>query len=122
MATKTASKSTAKTKSKKKAASSSKTRKTESKKAAAKPGTTKKTKTKSQNSKKTKAATASKATKTVRGKKSKSNGNGSEKRAILIQQTAYFIAEKRGFEGGDPVQDWLMAEKQVDELLNQNRI
>ncbi|MCI0505466.1 MAG: DUF2934 domain-containing protein [Gammaproteobacteria bacterium] len=39
------------------------------------------------------------------------------KRFTLIQQTAYYIAEKRGFTGGNPEQDWLQAEKQVDEML-----
>lgn len=53
----------------------------------------------------------SRSAKTPRGKQ----------RATLIQQTAYFIAEKRGFQGGDPVQDWLAAEKQVDKMLNQNQ-
>ena len=43
-------------------------------------------------------------------------GNGD--RAALIQQQAYFIAEKRGFEGGDPVIDWRQAEKLVDEMFN----
>ena len=57
----------------------------------------------------------------TRAKKSKSKGNGSDKRAILIQQMAYFIAEERGFQGGDPVQDWLAAEQRVDEMLKENR-
>jgi len=43
---------------------------------------------------------------------------GKGDRAALIQQQAYFIAEKRGFNGGDPVMDWLQAEKLVDEMFN----
>jgi hypothetical protein len=35
----------------------------------------------------------------------------------LIQLTAYHKAEKRGFTGGDPEQDWLEAEQEVDRLL-----
>lgn len=40
-------------------------------------------------------------------------------RYSLIAQTAYLRAEKRGFCGGDPQEDWLMAEKEVDQYLNQ---
>jgi hypothetical protein len=36
----------------------------------------------------------------------------------MIEQAAYFRAEKRGFQGGDPVADWLLAETQVDGLLS----
>jgi hypothetical protein len=35
-------------------------------------------------------------------------------RSKLINETAYFIAQKRGFSAGNPVQDWLSAEQQVD--------
>jgi hypothetical protein len=35
----------------------------------------------------------------------------------LIQLTAYHKAENRGFSGGDPKQDWLEAEQEVDRLL-----
>ena len=35
----------------------------------------------------------------------------------LIQLTAYHKAENRGFIGGDPEQDWLEAEQEVDRLL-----
>ena len=38
-------------------------------------------------------------------------------RRELIQLTAYHKAESRGFTGGDPEQDWLEAEKEVDQLL-----
>ena len=40
-----------------------------------------------------------------------------ETRNRLIQQTAYLRAERRGFAGGDPEQDWLEAEIEVDRLL-----
>lgn len=80
-----------------------------------------------------KAKTAKKAakksgSKTAAAKKS-GNGTGIKKakatagdgkRFTLIQQEAYYIAEKRGFVGGDPEQDWLMAEKQVDKMLKQS--
>jgi hypothetical protein len=35
----------------------------------------------------------------------------------LIQLTAYHKAESRGFISGDPKQDWLEAEQEVDRLL-----
>lgn len=37
-----------------------------------------------------------------------------EARYRLIAEIAFLKAEKRGFEGGDPVRDWLEAEKEVD--------
>ena len=40
-----------------------------------------------------------------------------EKRARMICEAAYFIAEHRGFEPGHDVEDWLAAETQVDSLL-----
>jgi hypothetical protein len=40
-----------------------------------------------------------------------------EARYRMVAQAAYFIAERRGFAGGDPVQDWLLAERQVEALL-----
>ena len=36
----------------------------------------------------------------------------------MIAEAAYYRAERRGFEGGDPVQDWLAAEAEVDEQLS----
>ena len=38
----------------------------------------------------------------------------------LIEKTAYFIAEARGFTEGDPMQDWLLAETKVNEMLQQS--
>jgi hypothetical protein len=37
-----------------------------------------------------------------------------EARHQLIAESAFFKAERRGFEGGDPIEDWLEAEKEVD--------
>lgn len=42
-------------------------------------------------------------------------------RAEMISETAYFLAEHRGFSGGDPVDDWLQAEAQVDTRLGESR-
>ena len=38
----------------------------------------------------------------------------------MIEETAYLRAERRGFIGGDPMNDWLMSEREVDELLSKS--
>ena len=40
-----------------------------------------------------------------------------DSREELIRHAAYLIAERRGFVPGHEVEDWLLAEQQVDELL-----
>jgi len=40
-------------------------------------------------------------------------------RRRLIEECAYLRAERRGFVGGDPQQDWLEAEMEIDQLLLQ---
>jgi hypothetical protein len=40
-----------------------------------------------------------------------------EQRRHMIRDAAYFRAERRGFSHGDPVQDWVEAELEVDRLL-----
>ena len=40
-----------------------------------------------------------------------------EARWQMISEAAYFLAEKRGFSGGNPCDDWAQAEQQVDALL-----
>ena len=42
-----------------------------------------------------------------------------EHRKRLIAEEAYLIAEQRGFQGGDPAQDWANAEKRVNHRLMQ---
>ncbi|MGD2119395.1 MAG: DUF2934 domain-containing protein [Chromatiales bacterium] len=42
-------------------------------------------------------------------------------RQDLIAKLAYQRAERRGFKGGDPKQDWLDAEVEVDCRLRQNK-
>jgi hypothetical protein len=42
-----------------------------------------------------------------------------EARWQMISEAAYFLAEKRGFAGGNPCEDWVQAESQVDALLKQ---
>ena len=43
-----------------------------------------------------------------------------EQRLGMIAEVAYFKAEKRGFSGGNPQDDWLAAESEVDALLANN--
>jgi hypothetical protein len=42
-----------------------------------------------------------------------------EQRRQMIAEAAYFRAERRGFDGGDAVADWIAAEVEVDERLRQ---
>lgn len=43
-----------------------------------------------------------------------------EQRMEMIAQAAYYKAEKRGFTGGDPSEDWISAELEIDALLSSN--
>lgn len=38
-----------------------------------------------------------------------------------VAEAAYFIAEHRGFKEGDPVQDWLAAEAQINAAEHKGR-
>lgn len=38
-------------------------------------------------------------------------------RERLVAKAAYFCAERRGFEPGHELEDWLSAEREIDELL-----
>ncbi len=40
-----------------------------------------------------------------------------EERHRMIAETAYFMAQERNFHGGDPVADWIEAERRVDRQL-----
>lgn len=43
-------------------------------------------------------------------------GNG-EDRQEMIAIAAYYRAERRGFDGGDPMLDWLEAEAEIDSMV-----
>ncbi|WP_455212577.1 DUF2934 domain-containing protein [Kaarinaea lacus] len=59
------------------------------------------------------------AAKSTRSKKKVAIINVSEDQRLgMIAEAAYFKAEKRGFAGGNPVDDWLAAESEVDALLS----
>jgi len=50
------------------------------------------------------------------------SGIDAEHRLRLIEEEAYLMAERRGFQGGDPAQDWAEAERTVDyRLLQQGK-
>jgi len=38
-----------------------------------------------------------------------------EQRHEMISVAAYYIAEKRGFQNGNPADDWILAESQFDQ-------
>lgn len=40
-----------------------------------------------------------------------------EQRERMIAEAAYYRAEHRGFQSGDPQQDWLEAEAEIDQML-----
>jgi hypothetical protein len=42
-----------------------------------------------------------------------------QERRRMIAEAAYYRALQRNFQGGDPVQDWLMAEHEIDQRLAQ---
>jgi len=44
-----------------------------------------------------------------------------DERHRMIAEAAYHRAEKRGFVNGDPVQDWLEAEAQIESELRNGR-
>lgn len=35
----------------------------------------------------------------------------------LIERTAYYLAERRGFQAGHELEDWLAAEREVDRMF-----
>jgi len=41
----------------------------------------------------------------------------SDQKHHMIEEAAYFRAERRGFTGGDPVEDWFSAEVEIEESL-----
>jgi uncharacterized protein (DUF3084 family) len=45
------------------------------------------------------------------------SGTAAERRQRMIEEAAYFRAQRRGFVGGDSVSDWLEAEAEVDRML-----
>lgn len=66
-----------------------------------------------------KAAPRSSTTALKAGESGASKGTkvAAETRRAMIEQAAYLRAERRGFTAGGEVEDWLLAEAEVDALL-----
>ncbi|MDP2824458.1 MAG: DUF2934 domain-containing protein [Sulfuritalea sp.] len=45
-----------------------------------------------------------------------------EQRRNYIEMAAYYIAERRGFTPGNPLEDWMQAEAEIDRLLAEGRL
>lgn len=101
----------------------SKTAAATAKKTTKKVSSKKKTVAKKVASKKTAAKQPARSTnKTKTSERTNSSNNALQKidpehRRRMIAETAYFIAERRGFVSGSPTDDWLEAEVLVDRLL-----
>lgn len=54
-----------------------------------------------------------------RGKEPMPSGLGVEERSRRIAEAAYYRAEKRGFCPGCEMDDWLEAEKEIDDQLRE---
>jgi hypothetical protein len=62
------------------------------------------------------------ATKVAKEKKAATSSRLSpEDRHRMISERAYLLAEQRGFQGGDAVNDWLAAEAEVDGMSKPKR-
>jgi hypothetical protein len=90
-------------------------KKTKTVKSAKKPATKRKT-----TAVKTAAAKTTVAKSTRTKKKAAVINVSDEQRLSMIAEAAYFKAEKRGFIGGTPEEDWLAAESEVNALLSNN--
>ena len=49
------------------------------------------------------------------------HGLSADRRREMVSEAAYFLAEHRGFNGGDPVTDWLQAEAEMDARLGETQ-
>lgn len=49
-------------------------------------------------------------------------GVPAEQRRNYIEMAAYYIAERRGFAPGNPLEDWVEAEAEIDRLLAEGRL
>ena len=83
---------------------------------------------KTEGTKVTKAAVAKKpaAAKAKPAAKAKANGGKqpvtTDQRRYYIEVAAYYMAERRGFVGGNPSEDWAAAEAEIDRLLAEGRL
>jgi hypothetical protein len=70
----------------------------------------------------TSKAKAPAAAKPVRAKATKPAVIPLEQRRNYVEVAAYYIAAARGFTPGDPLQDWIQAEAEIDRLLKEGRL
>ncbi len=90
--------------------------------AAAKPAAAKKPATTAKATKSGAVAKPAKpVTSTTKPTKAKAGGGAlaPDQRRYYIEVAAYYIAERRGFQGGDALEDWAAAEAEVDRLLRE---
>jgi hypothetical protein len=64
-----------------------------------------------------KAAPKAAAAKPVRPRTKKPAGVPLEQRRNYVEVAAYHIAERRGFAPGNPLEDWVQAEAEIDRLI-----
>ena len=69
-----------------------------------------------------KAAIGTAAAKPTRTRARKPAGVPSEQRRHYVEMAAYYIAERRGFAPGNPLEDWVQAEAEIDRLLAEGRL
>jgi len=65
------------------------------------------------------AKKATPAKKPASAKKSATNAVTPEQKRYYIEVAAYYIAERRGFNGGSELDDWVQAEREIDRLLSE---
>jgi hypothetical protein len=78
---------------------------------------------------KTAPASTAKApvTRTAPARKPRANSTkakpvGADQRRNYVEVAAYYIAERRGFVGGSPAEDWATAEAEIDRLLLEGKL
>ena len=70
----------------------------------------------------TSKAKAPAAAKPVRAKAMKPAVIPLEQRRNYVEVAAYYIAAARAFAPGDPLQDWIQADAEIDRLLKEGRL
>lgn len=67
--------------------------------------------------KKTEASDAPKKNTQIKTAKVSKTIISSEERHQMISEAAYYLAEKRGFQGGSPESDWFQASAEIDNMI-----
>ena len=68
-----------------------------------------------------KAAAAIEKPATRRKSTAKGAAISDQQRRNYVEVAAYYIAERRGFQGGDALDDWAQAERDVERMLGDKR-